>query len=48
MATNISSLPAEDAMSASKVLGDEDLLREILRRVDSPGTLVRAPLACRH
>ncbi|KAF8649469.1 hypothetical protein HU200_064313 [Digitaria exilis] len=31
-------------MSASKVLGDEDLLGEILRRVDSPTSLVRAAL----
>lgn len=46
MATMIISSPppVEDAMSASKVLGDEDLLGEILRRVDSPTSLVRAAL----
>ncbi|KAF8656934.1 hypothetical protein HU200_060434 [Digitaria exilis] len=50
MATMIISSPppAEDAMSASKVLGDEDLLGEILRRVDSPTSLVRAALVSKR
>ncbi|CAL4969810.1 unnamed protein product [Urochloa decumbens] len=49
MATKISSPPAAaDAMPTSKVLGDVDLLGEILRRVDSPSTLVRAALVSRR
>ncbi|RLN09912.1 uncharacterized protein C2845_PM11G16650 [Panicum miliaceum] len=43
----MSSPPAEDAaMSASKVLAD--LLEEILHRVNSPSTLVRAALVSRR
>ncbi|CAN6231391.1 unnamed protein product [Urochloa humidicola] len=49
MATKISSPPpAEDAMPVSKVLGDKDLLSEILRRVNSPSTLVCAALVSKR
>ncbi|KAL6864887.1 hypothetical protein ACP4OV_016038 [Aristida adscensionis] len=46
--TKLSPAPAEDTMSVSKVLGDGDLLGEILLRLGSPTWLVRAALVSRR